>query len=378
MLARRPPPGQSCGVAVTARGPGSIASWPGHRRHRCSRRSRRRPASAGCSALPRNALTIPVVVEVVSWVLGCGCWSSARSGATGRASSAPASTSTSASPTPPSPRPGWSASAATSRSTSSRAASSSSPSSVGVPLLVLGRYALRTRGQERPPPRRAAPPGASSPAPPLHIDEIARVLRRETWLGYDVMGALTPPDRLPRGDHARASRCWGNTDDVAWAGRRRCGADMVFFAGGALQHVPRRCARPCGTSRTHDVQVVVAPSVTDVVQRARARPPGRRAAAHAPRPAARGGTPPAGPSAPSTSSARPPDPGCSSPAARVRRRSASGCTTAARSLFRQTRVGRDGKRVRLPQVPHDGRRRRGAARRRSSEEQGARRRCSSR
>ena len=62
---------------------------------------------------------------------------------------------------------------------------------IGVPTLILGRfllrralYAARTRGALQ---QRVVIAGT-----PSHVDEVARVLRRETWLGYDVVGALVP------------------------------------------------------------------------------------------------------------------------------------------------------------------------------------------
>src|SRR4051812_10316254 len=65
---------------------------------------------------------------------------------------------------------------------------------IGVPTLIMARcllrralYAARSRGALQ---QRVVIAGTAS-----HIDEVARVLRRETWLGYDVVGAL-----MPRGD----------------------------------------------------------------------------------------------------------------------------------------------------------------------------------
>ena len=62
---------------------------------------------------------------------------------------------------------------------------------VGLPILLVGRYALRKvlhaarrRGSLT---RSVLIAGSRS-----HIDDVARVLARESWLGYRVIGALTP------------------------------------------------------------------------------------------------------------------------------------------------------------------------------------------
>jgi exopolysaccharide biosynthesis polyprenyl glycosylphosphotransferase len=142
---------------------------------------------------------------------------------------------------------------------------------VGAPLLAWGRYVLRTalkqarrRGLLR---HRVLIAGT-----PAHIDEIAKVLSRETWLGYHVVGALTPEGdtaiRTPGGLQVR-----GTPRDVA----RACaaiGADTFFVTGGAFDGAAEM-RKAVWDLEQQAVQVVVAPSVTDVAsERVRIRPVG--------------------------------------------------------------------------------------------------------
>jgi exopolysaccharide biosynthesis polyprenyl glycosylphosphotransferase len=105
-----------------------------------------------------------------------------------------------------------------------------------------------------------------------HVDEVAEVLARETWLGYDVIGALTPkaihlaqtPSGIP---------IIGSSEGVAEMAQD-VHADVVFFAGGAVQSAAE--LRQLAWDLEHsDCQVVVAPSLTDVSrERVHVRPVG--------------------------------------------------------------------------------------------------------
>ena len=132
---------------------------------------------------------------------------------------------------------------------------------VGIPALLLGRWSCR-RALHRA--RTPAPPpvASSSPAPPPHIDEIAGVLRRESWLGYQRRRRAHPARattaRRPR--PASPSSATPTTSPPGREGRRR--RDLLRR---------RRASAPARQMRgsvwdleQHDVQVVVAPSVTDV------------------------------------------------------------------------------------------------------------------
>lgn len=130
----------------------------------------------------------------------------------------------------------------------------------GAPLLVLGRLALRSgvKGARR---RGALLHRVVLAGTPSHVDEIAAVLRRESWLGYDVVGAITPPTDY-REVTGSGIRVWGNTDDVAWVADR-LQADTVFVAGGAFT-TSAQMRQAVWDLEEQDVQVVVAPSVSDV------------------------------------------------------------------------------------------------------------------
>ena len=82
---------------------------------------------------------------------------------------------------------------------------------------------------------------------PSHVDEVAGVLRREPWLGYQVVGCLTPAHDLSE-ETQLGVPVLGNSDD-ATSVVIESGADVIFFAGGALGS-PTRCARWSGTSST--------------------------------------------------------------------------------------------------------------------------------
>ncbi|WP_107766558.1 sugar transferase [Nocardioides terrigena] len=141
----------------------------------------------------------------------------------------------------------------------------------GIPLLVLGRVVMRTllKSARR---RGALLQRVVLAGLPSHVDEIAAVLRRESWLGYQVVGALTPPTDF-REETASGIRVWGNTDDVAWAADT-LKADTVFVVGGAFTS-SAQTRQAVWDLEERDVSVVVAPSVTDVSsERVQIRPVG--------------------------------------------------------------------------------------------------------
>jgi exopolysaccharide biosynthesis polyprenyl glycosylphosphotransferase len=105
-----------------------------------------------------------------------------------------------------------------------------------------------------------------------HVDEVASVLQRETWLGYDVIGALTPTgSRLT--ETPAGIPVLGDPDGVA-SMANDVHADVVFFAGGAVESAADM--RQLAWDLEHsDTQVVVAPSLTDVApERVEVRPVG--------------------------------------------------------------------------------------------------------
>ena len=142
---------------------------------------------------------------------------------------------------------------------------------VGVPALLLGRLLLRRAVQEA---RRQGRLQfrvviAGSPS---HVDEIAAVLKRESWLGYQVVGALTPARDL--NDVTSSGIPVIGSCEEATSVVKDSDIDIIFFAGGALSSA-NQLRRIAWDLEKQDIQVVVAPSVTDVSgERVRVRPVG--------------------------------------------------------------------------------------------------------
>ncbi|MBJ7359840.1 sugar transferase [Nocardioides sp.] len=142
---------------------------------------------------------------------------------------------------------------------------------LGIPLLLGARYGLR-RALHRARRGGALLQRVVIAGTPTHIDEIAEVLRREAWLGYTVVGALsadaTAVDETPCG-----IPLLGRTDDLVTTVADLV-PDVVFFADGA-SGCGARMRRIVWDLESHDVQVVVAPSVADISgERVRVRPVG--------------------------------------------------------------------------------------------------------
>ncbi|MFC7493247.1 MULTISPECIES: sugar transferase [unclassified Nocardioides] len=142
---------------------------------------------------------------------------------------------------------------------------------IGIPALLLGRFLLREAVH------RARRQGllqyrvliAGSPG---HVDEVAAVLRRESWLGYHVAGALVPAQDM-REETAAGVPVLGVTEKATELARA-VDADVIFFAGGALTS-STQLRRIAWDLEKDEIQVVVAPSVTDVSnERVRMRPVG--------------------------------------------------------------------------------------------------------
>ena len=142
---------------------------------------------------------------------------------------------------------------------------------IGVPALITGRfllrralYAARVHGALQ---QRVVIAGT-----PAHVDEVAGVLRREKWLGYDVVGALVP-SWDGTAETSAGVQVIGTPDQLLRA-VDMVEADVIFIAGGALDSATQ-LRRIAWELEDHDVQVVVAPSVTDIsAERVRVRPVG--------------------------------------------------------------------------------------------------------
>lgn len=131
---------------------------------------------------------------------------------------------------------------------------------LGIPALLTGRLVLRraiqtarSRGVLQ---QRVLIAGSRS-----HVDEIAAVLRRESWLGYQVVGALTPQYDLTE-ETATGVPVIGNADEVTSLAVAMQ-ADIIFFAGGSVA-ASSQLRKALWDLERHNIQVVVAPSVTDI------------------------------------------------------------------------------------------------------------------
>ncbi|MDQ4053597.1 MAG: sugar transferase [Actinomycetota bacterium] len=131
---------------------------------------------------------------------------------------------------------------------------------IAIPSLMVGRLILR-RAVHRAHVNGALRYRVVIAGSPAHIDEIAGVLRRETWLGYEVVGALTP-DAVAGGETPSGIPIIGNTDEITWS-VVSSRANLLFFAGGAVDSASE-LRRIAWALEKEDVQVVVAPSVTEV------------------------------------------------------------------------------------------------------------------
>ena len=101
-----------------------------------------------------------------------------------------------------------------------------------------------------------------------HVDEIAKVLRRETWLGYRVVGAITrdPVSMTPSGLNVLGRLA----DTVAVIEEHR--AATVIFAEGSFQS-PADFRRMAWELEEQDIHMIVVPAFTDVsAQRLDVRP----------------------------------------------------------------------------------------------------------
>lgn len=141
---------------------------------------------------------------------------------------------------------------------------------IGTPTLLAGRLVLR-RGLHRA--RRAGRLTERTliMGSPDHVDALARVLRREPWLGYHVVGALTPTPESE--ETATGVPVMGRPTDAAEIAQAH-GADVLFVADGAFGS-PGRLRQLAWQLEHQDVQVIIAPGVTDVSrERIRVRPVG--------------------------------------------------------------------------------------------------------
>lgn len=138
---------------------------------------------------------------------------------------------------------------------------------LGVPAILIGRLALR-KGVRSMRIKGMLGQRVIIAGGPAHVDEIAAVLSRERWLGYQVVGALTPATHHGR-TTASGIPVLGNSEDPASA---IGDADILFITGGA-PHSAEELRQIVWDLEQHRVKLVVAPSVTDLAgDRVRVRP----------------------------------------------------------------------------------------------------------
>ena len=101
-----------------------------------------------------------------------------------------------------------------------------------------------------------------------HVDEIAKVLSRESWLGYNVVGAITKDrsELTPRGIPVLG--CLPDTAQVI----SEYGVSTVIFAEGSFAS-PADFRRMAWQLEEQDIQMIVVPTITDIsAQRLTVRP----------------------------------------------------------------------------------------------------------
>jgi exopolysaccharide biosynthesis polyprenyl glycosylphosphotransferase len=139
---------------------------------------------------------------------------------------------------------------------------------IGTPLLVLGRLALR-RSIHRARERGRLRERVIIAGDPAHVDELAAVLSRESWLGYTVLGALTT-----QGDTVETEAgipVLGDTRSAAVV-VDDLRADVIVFVEGAFGS-SKDLRRAMWELEGLPVQSIVVPSLTDVSsERLRVRP----------------------------------------------------------------------------------------------------------
>ncbi|WP_210438917.1 sugar transferase [Nocardioides xinjiangensis] len=142
---------------------------------------------------------------------------------------------------------------------------------IGVLLLLVGRLAMRRTLQ------RLRSAGHFTErvllvGTPGYIGEIHTVLAREAWLGYEVMGCLVPPEYAGLEVTSAGVPVLGLTGEVRQV-VDDVSPDIVFFTAGAVSSSTALRRLAWDLEDHADVQIIVAPNVTDVSsERVRIRP----------------------------------------------------------------------------------------------------------
>jgi exopolysaccharide biosynthesis polyprenyl glycosylphosphotransferase len=131
---------------------------------------------------------------------------------------------------------------------------------IGLPLLLLWRWYAR-RLVHRAHARGHLLTRVLISGSPARVDDVAAVLNRESWLGYRIVGALTPQAE-PTGNTPSGVPVVGNTSQTADSVIAEK-ADLVVFTEGAFPSAVdfRRIAWDL---EGHHVQMAVVPSLSDI------------------------------------------------------------------------------------------------------------------
>lgn len=143
---------------------------------------------------------------------------------------------------------------------------------IGVPALLLGRVALR-RCLMQAHARGALQERVLIVGGPRQVDDVATVLQRERWLGYSIAGAVVPPQ-----SQITETECGvpvvATADGLDALPDLVRDVDVLFITGGA-HHSSTELRKLAWALEHRNIQLVVAPSVTDVSsERIRVRPVG--------------------------------------------------------------------------------------------------------
>jgi exopolysaccharide biosynthesis polyprenyl glycosylphosphotransferase len=142
---------------------------------------------------------------------------------------------------------------------------------IGVLMLLLGRLFSRRTIQSL---RRAGHFNEKVllVGSPIYIAEIHKVLARESWLGYQVIGCLVPGVHSGPKTISSGVPVLGLIEDVR-AVVDEVSPDIVFFTAGAVKSSTQLRRLAWDLEDHADVQIIVAPNVTDVSsERVRIRP----------------------------------------------------------------------------------------------------------
>lgn len=131
---------------------------------------------------------------------------------------------------------------------------------LGIPALLVGRLVVR-KALHRLRLRGALQERVLIVGGPVHVDEIAAVLHRERWLGYHVVGALTPAGIV--GEETAAGVPVIGAADMLSMRAQVADIDVLFLAGGTgISGSDLR--RMVWNLEEQDVHLVMAPNMTEV------------------------------------------------------------------------------------------------------------------